>query len=611
MSQPVADPLAPAAADRPTGPSWWPAAVAVALALAVAVPLVVTGIAGAARDWYPGGDWAVLELRTYDVGSDLTPLLGPYSRFGWNHPGPLLFWLLAVPYRLFGARSSGMLAAAAVVNLTAVAGSLALAWRRGRLVLVGLTAALTGVAMVHLGPSFLRDPWNPSVTVLPFLCFVMLVWSATEGDPPALPFGALVGSFLVQAHVGFALLVGVLSVVALVGYVRATGSPRRVEWWRERRVALAWTGAILVVAWLPVLVDQIAGDGNLGLLVSYFTGGGDEPAGLGTATGMLARELGGVAPWMGGLEPADDAGALLTAPLSGLFVPLVAFGAAAVLAAVAAARSALRLQVVVGVAALAGLVSTSRITGEVYAYLVRWWWAIALCWWLSVLWSCWSAAPAVPRRALVPVVAALAGVVVVWSSSTVVRGVDDVGTPDGEWWVTLEEIVPDTLAGVPRQGPVLVRAVGSKWGSIGDGVRLALEKDGVDVVVDDPELIRFGSGRAAADEPPSSVVWVVTGIDSIERARETAGLTEIARWDPLTPDERAAFTLSAAALRDQFAALGRVDLVRALQGGGTTDPAIDLPGVDQDLLRHVERYRRRGDPVSVFVGPPEGVVAPG
>lgn len=581
-----------------------------ALAVAVAVPLAVAGVAGAARDWYPGGDWAVLELRTYDVGSGLTPLVGPYSRFGWNHPGPLLFWLLAAPYRLLGARSSGMLAAAAAVNLAAVTGSLALAWRRGRLVLVGLTAAMVGVAMVHLGPSFLRDPWNPSITVLPFLCFLLLVWSATDGDRLALPFGALVGSFLVQSHVGFALLVGALSVVAVLGYVRATGSPRRVEWWRARRGVLAWTGAVLVVAWLPVLVDQVAGDGNVGELVSYFAGGGDEPAGLGAAAGMLARELGGVAPWMGGLEPADDAGALPTSPLSGLGVPLVAFALATVLAVGAGARSALRLQVVVGVAALVGLVSTSRITGEVYAYLVRWWWAIALCWWLSVLWSCWSAVPAAARRALVPVVAVLAGSVVWWSSATVVRGVDDVGTPDGEWWVTLEEIVPDTLARVPREGPLLVRAVGSKWGSIGDGVRLALEKDGVDVVVDDPEVVKFGSGRAAADRPPRGVVWVVTGIEPIERAGETAGLVEVARWDPLTPEERATYTVSAAALRDQFAALGRVDLVRALQGGGTTDPALDLPGVDQDLLREVERYRRRGDPVAVFVGPPEGVVAP-
>ena len=30
--------------------------------------------------------------------------VGPYSRYGWNHPGPLLFYVLAVPYKLLGDR---------------------------------------------------------------------------------------------------------------------------------------------------------------------------------------------------------------------------------------------------------------------------------------------------------------------------------------------------------------------------------------------------------------------------------------------------------------------------------------------------------------------------
>src|SRR3712207_8448963 len=30
-------------------------------------------------------DWALLEVRVRDVGSSETPLVGAYSRFGWNH----------------------------------------------------------------------------------------------------------------------------------------------------------------------------------------------------------------------------------------------------------------------------------------------------------------------------------------------------------------------------------------------------------------------------------------------------------------------------------------------------------------------------------------------
>ena len=62
--------------------------------------------------WLSSSDWAAIELRTRDVGTWRTPLVGPYSRYGWNHPGPLLFYVLAVPYRMLGAQGRGILAGA-------------------------------------------------------------------------------------------------------------------------------------------------------------------------------------------------------------------------------------------------------------------------------------------------------------------------------------------------------------------------------------------------------------------------------------------------------------------------------------------------------------------
>ncbi|WP_334142625.1 hypothetical protein [Rhabdothermincola sp.] len=227
------------------------------VAALVVAPVLVSGVAGWRREWLPTGDWAVLELRTRDVGSSATPLIGPYSRFGWNHPGPLLFWLLAVPYRLSGSASGSLLFAAAIINALAVAGMAVVAWRRGGFVLLGGTAVALALVMTHLGPSFLRDPWNPSVTVLPFGLLVMLCWSAVEGDGAALVASVVVGSFLVQSHVGFALLVGVLWAVAGLGFVLGSRNRRR----RRARV-LVVAGVLLALIWAPVLVDQVAGAGN-------------------------------------------------------------------------------------------------------------------------------------------------------------------------------------------------------------------------------------------------------------------------------------------------------------------------------------------------------------
>jgi hypothetical protein len=576
------------------------------------VPVLMSGIDGAGRTWHPAGDWSVLELRTRDVGSSNTPLLGPYSRYGWNHPGPLLFWLLAVPYRLLGQSSSSMLLAAALVNVAAIIGLTVFAWRRGRLPLAA--GALTGVAILstHLGPSFLRDPWNPSITALPFAFVVMVAWSAWEGDGPALPLLVLGGSLLVQSHVGFAALVAVLWVIGTVGFCR-----HRPGDWRR---TVGWSAVVLVVGWLPVLVDQIGGTGNLSDLAHYFYGGSAEPAaGWGTAAKVIAKELGGVAPWLGGEERGSSFnGGLVTTSAGSLLVPIVAFAGALAAAIRCRAHSAVRLQLVVLTSTMVGFVSVARITGPVFAYLVRWLWVLALFWWLSIFWSLWSAlfaglwTPAAQsdtdnRRRWVTAktwatiaLVLLAFAVVSRTSVRTASGIDHIGTPDGEWYVTLDVISDDVVAGAPRDGPVLVRAVGSNNGSIADGVRLQLDRHDVPVVVDDDQRHKYGQGRLAKDHPPVAIMTVATGATLTGPLGVIYG-TPIASWDPLAPDERQFANSLEDDLADQLSLIGRDDLVTALRGGGSLEGAHDLDGVEQDVLLAVEKYRRQGDPVTVYV----------
>ena len=49
-------------------------------------------------------------------------LIGLYSRDGWSHPGPLLYYTLALPYRLTGGNPAGLLVGALAVNGAAVGG---------------------------------------------------------------------------------------------------------------------------------------------------------------------------------------------------------------------------------------------------------------------------------------------------------------------------------------------------------------------------------------------------------------------------------------------------------------------------------------------------------
>ena len=83
--------------------------------------------------------------RAWDVLTAHSPLVGQYSESGYitgqivHSPGPLLYWLLALPAR-FGSAASIALTMGAL-NTLAIVGCVALARRRGGLVLMFVTAA--------------------------------------------------------------------------------------------------------------------------------------------------------------------------------------------------------------------------------------------------------------------------------------------------------------------------------------------------------------------------------------------------------------------------------------------------------------------------------------
>jgi hypothetical protein len=77
--------------------------------------------------------------------------------------------------------------------------------------------------------------------------------------------------------------------------------------------------------------------------------------------------------------------------------------------------------------------------------------------------------------------------------------------------------------------------------------------------------------------------------------------TVVARWDPLEPDERQYALQLEDRLDDQFLLSARSDLITALRTGGSLQAAHWVEGVDQELLAAVERYRREGDPVTVYL----------
>ncbi|MCD9624508.1 hypothetical protein [Rhabdothermincola salaria] len=567
------------------------------VALLALAPLAVTTAASIGIDWRAAGDWAVIELRTRDVGTTLTPLLGPYSRYGWNHPGPWFFWLLAGPYRLLGSNPWGLLTAAAAVNLGAASAMLWLAWRRGGLAAVALLSAGVAVLAANLPAGQLWDPWNPWLTLLPFGVVVVATWAAVDGDRAGLAIAVAAGSYIVQAHVGFGVLVAGLLGLAVV----ATARQRRGErWW-------AVPALILAIAWIPVLLDQLFGVGNAVDLAEHFTSGSDEPLGWGPAVEITSRELAGWRPpWLGGAEPTNPVGGGTRGREAvALLGPIAVAVATVALAVWRECTTALRLLGVVALATLLGWVSVARLTGEPFDYLLRWWWIIAMLGTVAVALTLWGA---LPDRFRVPVVLAAASlVVVVPAGLSTVRAIDRDAVPNGDFVPAILSVSDPMVAALRDDDvdSVTLSGTGPLAGWLTDAVTAVLDDAGIEVRTPPEQRHKFGTQRSEPAPPGTPELVVATG-PTIDEALARPDAVAIARWDPLPPslaEERAEVT---ATLRAQLLAAGRDDLVAVLDDGNGLWEATVTPGVDPDLVARRDELQRDGVPLAIVMVPPAG-----
>ena len=238
--------------------------------LAAELPLAVICLVEIARGWWPTGDDAAIAWRSFDVFSSHTPLVGALTEgtnLGQNvvlhAPGPLQYWLLALPVRidpahgaLWGATLMCMAAAAlAIEGARAAAG-----WIGGVVVTAALLVLLdTQVAVL------LRPVWNPYFGVIWLFTAIATGWAASTGHLRWWPVVVLAGSIAAQCHEIFG-----APILALV-----IGSAVCGTMWRRRtggRFAMSWlpTGLVVgIAAWSFPLVQEWSGHpGNLSLLWS-------------------------------------------------------------------------------------------------------------------------------------------------------------------------------------------------------------------------------------------------------------------------------------------------------------------------------------------------------
>lgn len=590
--------------------------VSIAVLALLTVPFLVGAVAARSTEWWPASDLALLDLRLRDVGTEHTPLLGPFSRFSWSHPGPLLYWLLAPVHRLLGGTASAGLAAAALQNAVVVVGAGVVARRVGGrrfLLLFGLATAALLQALAGdtaTGTDVLVSTWNPWIALVPFVALVLLTWGVSGGDLTLVPWWVVAASYLVQSHVGYGALVIALGAWAAVGLglelaTRRRADPDRWPATRHRLVRVVTVAAVVGgVLWVGPLIDQATEDpGNLRAIASYFRSSDTPPVGLGVATDVAARQLSPVAPWLGGSEHLDFLARLApTSPL--LALPLAAaFVATAVLAWRRRDLLALRLHVTAAVGLAAGWLATSRITDQPYYYLFRWWWVLAMTAWLAVGWTVLRHLPArwaePLRRAAAPV--ALGGM-------AVLVGLAAVSTADpvevGPYERSVESLTPQLLGQLEPGATYVIRPIGFSWFETYFGLIDQLERNGVHVLVDPQFTAHVGRRRVLGDErapdvEPAGELLVATG-SAVRESEDDPDLALVAIYDPLTPAEREELESLQGEQKQRLRDAGKPELVDRVENEGVEILASVEPALDPVAATRIAELLRQGERAAVF-----------
>jgi len=568
------------AARRPWRGRW----LTVAIGAAAVVPILVLIAVLARRTWYPTGDIAQAELRMRSLPSD-PPLVGAAGRIAddlgrqGNHPGPLMFWVTWPIYWLLGRSAWAFEAATALVNAAWLCVSVWIARRRGGTPLAWWAAVILVLLVGGYAIDGVSQPWNPWTSLLPFSALLFAVWSVLDGDRWMLPVAVFAGCYALQGHIGYLALVPPLLLLA-VGALAW-------QWWSDRRTpsgshsagrrgaSARSPGWVLAPVGIGVLVGLVAWSGplvdlatrtpsNVQKLYENFGNPDEPPLGLWSGLGALLRGLNPFGAWLVGGQAVSGSvvpGALL----------VIAWAVAAVVVWRRGERSMTRLNVVLAVALVLGLASTSRIFGDLYFYVYRWVCPLAGALVFSLGWSLVVLAPdrwrsRVDARRLAGVAAVVLVAVVALTSVRLATG----PTPY-RYSSRIEAQLSPQLATLPDDRRYLVRWDDPVYlGGLGFGVLLDLERRGYDVGVDPEYATGAERHRVFCPGEYDAVLTVATSPSRVGDWRARPGVREVAAADPRTAEERAASdrdrAILAAYLDEQGRPSKQADVDAALTG---------------------------------------------
>jgi hypothetical protein len=277
----------------------WALALAAAVLLAPLAALVLYLL-----DWTPTGDPALMGIRSLDVGTERTPLLGqPSTARDYagadghvHHPGALHFYLMAAPIRLLGGAVGMPLVSVAITGSCLLVALWAVFRQLGRAPAVVAAAALSLTAFTT-GASSLVNPVSSNIAGYPLLASTVLLWCLLCGDVRLLPLATAAISFTAQQHLSVDPSVAVLTAgtagAAVWRWRRGRGANDRAAAAADLGHWVRWSVVVALVMWAPILAQQaFGGSGNLGQMIRFARDGNSDTVGYAEATWQVVHAVG-------------------------------------------------------------------------------------------------------------------------------------------------------------------------------------------------------------------------------------------------------------------------------------------------------------------------------
>lgn len=565
--------------------------------------VVLLALAAALRSsgsWIPTGDNALTTMWVDAVGRSGTPLTGGDARFGWNHLGPWLYWLLAVPYRLFGSSPVGILVGAAAINVVGVV-VIARSVRdtAGEAAAACWCAATLWIVLASPRP-LLTDPWNPIVVQLPFVACVACCWAIISGHLRWWPW--LIGGLTLaaQSHIVF------LPPSALLVVVAATASWRRHR--TEIRLVVRRTILVAFLGWLPPLIDLlIPGRRNALRILRYVTerASADQHPSWRQAFNVVLRETGLSAGWLGQrppLVPVSDAfgGGVGVGPGLGLAVLL----GAGVVAWRRRDRLGGRLFALVSALMILAPIQLRLMSGPLYPYVFGWVSNVGMICWLAAGFVLVRAIGKVPvaaiRHAWVAPVVVAAMIVAVSGHARLPRSpLERPG--DG---AVVAQLADDAMRRLDIHERYRIAVRTDRYNSIyAHGVLLRLLEDGYQIAAEPLQAGLFGRALVADDAATRPIIAVVAPWEGPQ-----PGDVVLAAIDPLSPVDRTEAAGLSATLAAGYRADGfpvAANIVETADGRDVLFAAfVDGDPSKQTLLNRLADLRDAGRSIAVVERPP-------